>query len=192
MNNIISLRLAAALALAVLLGACTHAAPVYTASVASVDVTSKLQGAIAVGKFTFAPGQEAQLNSVGARADTFTSPVNNSFADYIGDAATKDLKAAGKFDPASPRVLTGVLEKNYLSAAGMAVNDSDLIVRFRLAEGGQVLYEQPVEAKREWESSLLGAIAIPRALDNYIVTIQELMRKLFADPQFVAATAGKK
>jgi len=184
-------RLLAALAVAAVLGACTHAAPSYTASVASVEVTSKLDGAIAVGKFTFAPGGEAQLNSVGARADTFTSPVNNSYADYFADAATKELQAGGKLDPGSPRVLTGVLEKNYLSAAGMATNQSDLVVRFKLSKGSQPVYEKAIEAKREWESSFIGAIAIPRALDNYIATIQDLMRNLFSDPQFAAAAGAK-
>lgn len=179
------------LVVAGLLVGCTTPAPPYSASVANADVTGKLAAPIAVGRFQFDKGREAELNSIGARASTFTSPINGSYADYFADAATKELKAAGKFDAASPRVLTGVLVKNYLTAAGMQVNESDLQVRFRLAQGGNTLYEKLVQAQSQWESSFLGAIAIPRALDNYIATIQKLMGNLFADPEFVRATAPR-
>lgn len=183
------LRLLTVLALAALLGACAQTAPAYQPSVTSANVTAKLGAPLAVGKFTYAAGKDEELNSVGARAGVFVSPINSSYADYFADAATKELKASGKFDAASPKVLTGVLEKNYLSAASLTLNNSELLVRFKLTSGGQTTYEKVVEAKREWESAFLGAIAIPRALDNYIVTIQDLIRNLFADPEFVSATS---
>ena len=185
------LRKAIMLGAAALLGACSAVAPPYQASVTSVDVTSRLGGPIAVGKFGYAPGREAELNSVGARVMTFIPPTNGSYADYFADAAAKDLKAAGKLDPASARVLTGTLLKNYLTAAGAGFNQSELQVRFRLASGGQVLYDKVIEARREWESSLLAAIATPRALDNYGATLQLLLRNLFADPDFVAASGAR-
>jgi len=189
MNKMRSLLLI--LGLSGFLGACTTVAPPYAASVANVDVTAKLAGPIAVGKFEFEKGREAELNSVGARAGVFVSPINNSFADYFGDAVTKDLKAAGKFDASSPRVLTGVLVKNYLTAAGTQVNESDLQVRFRLAQGRNTLYDKLIQAQNQWESSFMGAIAIPRALDNYVATIQKLINNLFSDPDFIRASAVK-
>jgi len=175
----------------VFLGACTTVAPPYAASVSNVDVTAKLAGPVAVGRFEFEKGREAELNSVGARAGVFVSPINNSYADYFGDAVTKELKAAGKFDASSPQVLTGVLMKNYLTAAGAQINQSDLQVRFRLAQGGSTLYDKLIQAQNQWESSLMGAIAIPRALDNYVATIQKLISNLFSDPDFIRASAAK-
>lgn len=180
------------LALTSLLGACaTSTIPPYAASIGNVDVTARLAGPIAVGKFEFEKGREAELNSVGARASTFLSPVNNSYADYFGEAAVRELKAAGKHDAASPRVLTGVLMKNYLSAAGAQLNESEVQVRFRLGQGGNTLYEKSVRAQSQWEASFMGPIAIPRALDNYIATIQKLIKNLFADPDFIRASAVK-
>jgi hypothetical protein len=185
------LRLAFCLAVAALLGACSHPAPPYQASVASIDTTSRLGAPIAVGKFGYAPGREAELNSVGARASSFTSPVNNSYADYFADAAKKELSAAGKLDPASSRVLTGVLLRNDLSAASMAELHSELQVRFRLADQDKALFEKVIESKRTGDSHFIGAIAIPRALDMYVANIQVLMRNLFGDPDFVQATQKK-
>ncbi|MBL8377042.1 MAG: hypothetical protein JNM79_04180 [Burkholderiales bacterium] len=170
------------------LAACTTPAPPYAASVSNVEVTAKLGSAISVGKFEFDKGKESELNEVGARASNFPSPVNGSYADYFADAAMKELRAAGKFDAASPKALTGTLIKNHLSAAGLNTNDAALQVRFKLAEGTKVTYDKLVSAEHQWESAFLGAIAIPRALDQYIATIQKLMRSLFSDPDFVRAT----
>jgi hypothetical protein len=184
-------RLLAVLGLAAGLAACSSVAPPYQPSVASADVTARLGDPIAVGKFGFAPGREVELNAVGARASVLYSPVNNSFADYFADAAQKELKAGGKLDPASAKVLTGTITKNDLTAADLSVNKSDLVVRFKLADAGRTTFEKDVEANRAWDSSFLGGIAIPRAYANYVATIQDLLRKLFGDPDFVAATGGK-
>lgn len=191
MNFTALLRAAAIAGLAALLGACTFTAPPYQASVTSADVTDKLNGPLAVGKFEFAPGRAGELNSVGARAGRFLSPVNNSYADYFADAASKELAAAGKLDPAAPKVLTGVLLKNHLTAADSNLSTAELEVRFRLADQGKVLYEKVIESRREAESHFLGGLAIPRALDSYLANLQVLLRKLFADPEFIAATKAK-
>lgn len=177
---------------AVALGGCaTIAVPPYAPSVASVGVVARLAGPVAVGRFEFDRGREAELNSVGARASSFQSPINRSYADYFADAAAKELKAAGKFDASAPRVLTGVIVRNYLSGAGATANQSDLQVRFRLASGAATLYDKLLQAQGEWEASFMGAIAIPRALDNYVATLQRLLRSLFADPDFIRASGSQ-
>jgi hypothetical protein len=191
MNIKALLRLTTAMALAALLGACSSVTPSYQPSVTSVDVTANLGAPLAVGKFEYAPGREAELNNVGARIVSFVSPVNGSYADYFADAAAKDLKAAGKLDPASPKVLTGMLLKNYLSAAGASVSQCELQVRFRLSSGGQITYEKVIEARREDESSFIGALAYPRAVASYSATLQLLLRNLFSDPEFISATKAR-
>lgn len=100
-----------------------------------------------------------------------------------------DLAAGGKLDAASARVLTGVVEKNDLSAAGIVTNQATVAVRFKLADAQRTRYEKTISVNDEWESSFMGAIAIPRAIQNYVVSIQKLIGKLFADPEFAAATA---
>ncbi len=177
-----------ALALAVISG-CASNAPNYSPSITNIDAATKLRGNVAVGKFSFKKGEESSLNSVGARASTFISPVNGSYADYLAQAASTELKSAGKLDAASTNVLTGTIEKNYLSAAGLSTNDAEVSVRFKLQDGDKTRYDKSMTAKHEWESSFLGAIAIPRAIQNYVVTLQMLLNKLYSDPDFVTATA---
>jgi hypothetical protein len=186
-----NIRLLIVCLIASLVAGCATNAPQYSASVANIDAAAKLPGSVAVGKFDFKKGEEARLNSVGARADTFTSPVNGSYADYLAEAAKADLKGAGKLDPASPRVLTGTIEKNDLSAASLVTNYSDVTVKFKLADGASTAYEKTLTMHHEWESSFLGGIAIPRAIQNYVVTLQKLLNKLYSDPDFASA-AGKR
>jgi len=183
------IRNALVVGLLALAAGCASNAPSYTAPIANVEAASKLQGRIAVGKFEFAPGKESQLNTVQARAATFTSPVNNSYADYMAKALEADLAAAGKLDARSPRKLTGVVEKNDLSAGGLNTNDAEIAVHFRLQEGDSVRYDKTLTARHEWESSFMGGIAIPRAIQNYVVTLEKLFRQLYDDADFARATS---
>ena len=182
-------RMASILAIAAFLGACATPAPNYPPSAANAAAASRLNTPIAVGKFEFATGRQSDLNSVRARANTFSSPVNNSYTDYIANAARVDLESGGRLESTSPRVLSGVLEKNELHADGILTNESSIAVHFRLADAERIRYDKVVAIDDQWESSFLGAIAIPRAIQNYVVSVQKLIGKLFADPDFVAATA---
>jgi hypothetical protein len=175
-----------------LLSGCASNAPTYSPSVANVDAASKLRGSVSVNKFTFKKGEESSLNSVGARAASFKSPVNGSYADYLAQAVSDELKSAGKLDPNSTNALTGMIEKNSLSAAGINTNDAEVAVRFKLQDGATTNYEKLITAKHEWESSFLGGIAIPRAIQNYVVTLQKLLNNLYSDPDFVTATGKGK
>ncbi|NLA68351.1 MAG: hypothetical protein GX856_08945 [Gammaproteobacteria bacterium] len=56
---------------------------------------------------------------------------------------------------------------------------------------GEVVYDRTLRVDHEWDSSFLGAIAIPTAFDNYAAAVQKLLQALFTDPGFVAATAPR-
>jgi uncharacterized protein YgfB (UPF0149 family) len=78
--------------------------------------------------------------------------------------------------------------KNDLSAGGVNTNDAEVAVRFKLQEGSTTRYEKTIDARHEWESSFLGGIAIPRAVQNYVVTVQKLLKQLYEDADFANAT----
>jgi len=83
------------LLLAGFLSACTTPAPPYSASVANLEVTGKLAGTMSVGKFQFDKGREADLNSIGARASSFTSPINSNSGGGAHPAPGKDYSRSG-------------------------------------------------------------------------------------------------
>ncbi len=157
---------------------CASNAPSYSPSIANIDVAGKLPASIAVGKFDFKKGEESSLNRVGARAASFTSPVNGSYADYLAEATKAELKAAGKLNDASTNVLSGTIEKNDLSAAGINTNNAEVVVRFKLQDGAKTNYEKSVSAKREWESSFLGGYCDPACDSELRCYLADVVKQL--------------
>ena len=58
---------------------------------------------------------------------------------------------------------------------------------FSLAKNGAVVFKKSFVAKHQWESSFIGAVAIPAAIDNYSTTVQKLLGELLSDPDFIAS-----
>jgi hypothetical protein len=53
--------------------------------------------------------------------------------------------------------------------------------------GGVSVYESVKTVDNAWESSFIGATAIPAAVTGYHNTVQKLLASLYADPEFVKA-----
>lgn len=177
-----------ALSIAVLASGCMTLAPPYPASTANATSAAALGAPVALGTFKHAPGREADLKALRARAQMFASPVNDSYADYVAGAVRADLAAGGKLDAGSPRVLSGVLERNEVSADSLLKNSATVTVTFRLDDARSKRFEKSMTSTEEWESAYLGSIAIPRAIQHYVATVQKLIGQLFSDPDFIAAT----
>lgn len=58
---------------------------------------------------------------------------------------------------------------------------------FTVRKRDQVLYETTKDVERDWDSSFFGPIAIPAAANNYNPMLQDLLKTLYSDPQFVQA-----
>jgi hypothetical protein len=52
-----------------------------------------------------------------------------------------------------------------------------------------VVYEKEIAAEASWESSFVGAIAIPAAMNQYGALYKTLVSKLVDDPDFRRALA---
>ena len=98
-----------------------------------------------------------------------------------------ELDEARLLHPEATVELSGFLLKNELNAAGVTTADAQIEARFVVRRGGQVRFEKVLTAKYEWDSSLFGNIAIPRAQQNYPVVIQKLLTALWTDPDFITA-----
>ena len=69
----------------------------------------------------------------------------------------------------------------------MSEGSSTLAARFVVKEGASVLYDKVLRQDSKWESSVIGAIAIPRAFYEYNEQYTKLLKQLYADQAFVAA-----
>ncbi len=171
--------------------ACGQVPLSYQPTIANLEALKKSDiPAAQVGAFALAPGKEKGLDqSVTARATRVTPP-GTSFAEYLKEALLQELRAAGKFNPASNTVISGFLTKNALDAQ-VGTGSATLAATFMVTRDGQTLYDRTLEETARWPSAFVGADAIPTAISEYASMYKKLLGKLFNDPDFIAAMQRK-
>lgn len=182
-----SLKLAALLAGAALLHGCAMQAPAYSPSLPNVDAIKKADiRSTSIGAFTVQAGL-ATGSSIGLRGNPMSSAVGGDYAAYLAEALRQELVLAGKLDPKSDLQIGGTLVKNDIAAGGISTNSGEIEARFVVTRGGTTRYEGVKRVDATWDSSFIGSVAIPKAQQQYPVMVQQLLARLLADPQFIAA-----
>lgn len=166
---------------------CSMMAPQYSASIENVQ-RLKEGGNIAakVGKFD-SNADRANANSISLRGSSLMSPYENSYAVYLAEAIKQELSLAGKMQSDVDIEISGGLLKNDIDASGFSTATGDIEAKFIVKKGEKVLYSQIKTIHHEWESSFVGAVAIPRAQQEYPVLVQRLLAALYADQDFLKA-----
>ncbi|WP_394781649.1 hypothetical protein [Undibacterium sp.] len=178
------LAIGGAMAAFALLTGCAAVSPRYAPTIDNVKVLQALPGGSAkVGEFT---AKEPALNHLSIRAGAYTSPYNDSYAEYFKEALLSELESSGKLNRASKAVITGQLLKNSVDAS-IGTGTAMISVRVKVDQDSAVVFDKVISAETHWESSFMGAIAIPAARSNYVNTVTQTLGKLFADPDFQRA-----
>jgi hypothetical protein len=165
---------------------CAMQAPPYQPSLDNVELLKKTASPTALGSFTVHSGG-AGVVSIGLRGSSMNSPVGADYAAYLASALSQELQLAGKLDPKSKVVITGLLLKNDIAAGGMSTNSGEIEAQFTVINNGQERYRGTHRAEMSWESSFIGAVAIPKAQQQYPLLVQKLLAQLMADTRFQAA-----
>ena len=156
-------RSAAVGSLVVLASGCAMQAPHYQPSIDNVEVLKKSQARpMVLGSFSVQAGATGG-SAIGIRGSSMASPVGADYAAYLAEALRQELALAGKLDPKSEIEVSGVLIKNDIAAGGFSTNSGEIEARFLVRSGGQLRYEAVKRAELSWDSSFVGAIAIPKA-----------------------------
>jgi len=146
-------------------------------------------GPTAVGEFKLATGKDARIDKeVGIRGSTVVSPYGQSLAAYLGETLKTELAAAGLLDAASTTVIKGFLTESTLDA-GIGEGKGSLAARFVVVRGSDTRYDKELRVNAVWESSFVGAVAIPTARNEYTLLYRKLVGMLLADPEFRKAVA---
>jgi hypothetical protein len=176
----------AAVAIAAMTG-CAVQTPPYPTSINNVS-TLKNHGdsTVAVGAFSVKAGIPGEA-VIGMRGNSMTSSVGANYAAYLAEALRSELELARRLDPQAKIEISGVLIRNDLDASGISTGKGSMEAQFVVRRDGQVKYDQIKQASAEWESSFAGAIAIPKAVQNYPVIVQGLLAALYGDAEFQAA-----
>jgi len=184
--NLRGFSLAVAASAVALLSGCAIQAPTYTPSLDNSALVKNAPKSVAVGAFTVT-ASTVGATSIGLRGSSLESPVGKDYAAYLAEALRKELVLAGKLDEKSKIEISGVLLKNDISAGGFATASGEIEARFIVKNDGQQRYDKVQRAYIGWESSFVGAIAIPKAQQQYTAMVQKLLSELFADAEFQKA-----
>lgn len=184
-------RLALIAGLAVLTGCASVKMPAPTPSAANAE---KLRAAklvpSQVGSFKLAAGKPAEMDtSLSGLRGSSISATNGSFAGQLRDEIAAELGAAGLLDAKSRFVIEGQLTDSMVDAA-MSTGKGRLAARIQVKRDGQTVFDKEIVAEATWESSFVGAIAIPAAINQYTALYKTLAGKLFDDADFRRALAN--
>ncbi|QAU35985.1 hypothetical protein EKL02_05625 [Janthinobacterium sp. 17J80-10] len=179
--------MSAVLATAIFSTGCAMVAPQYTASLDNVQSLRDTGNFTAkVGAFT-GSSDKAYANPISLRGSTLESPYSSSYASYLAEALRQELSMAKKLSADSSVEISGTVLKNDIDATGISLGWAEIEARFIMTRGGQVKYDQVKSVKHEFPSSFAGAVAIPKAVQEYPVAVQKLLSQLYADKAFIEA-----
>lgn len=172
---------------AVVLSGCAMTAPNYSPSMDNVSKLNQMGNVKAkVGEFA-APVSKDTPAALSIRGTSLNSPVGGNYGAYLAEALRQELSLANKLEVGADTVLTGSLLKNELDASGFSVGTAKISARFVVTKGGVSVYDSVKTIDNQWESSFIGATAIPAAVTGYHGTVQKLLAALYADPAFAIA-----
>lgn len=182
-----SIRMFALISLVAMASGCSFMAPQYSASLTNVQKL-KDAGEISakVGEFSSAK-DPANVNPISIRGSSLDSPYAGSYALYLAEAIKQEFSLAGKLSPGADVEISGVLQKNDIDASGISKGTGMMEARFVVKKSGQIRYDQVKLVNSEWESSFAGAIALPKAQQEYPVMVQKLLAMLYGDTAFIKA-----
>lgn len=135
---------------------------------------------------------DPRVNKLSIRGSAMVSTHNQSYGDYLKVAIQEQLKQAGLYQDSSPIVITGELLGNKINAAGFSVGTAHISARFVVQKTAVTVFDKLVSIEHEWESSFLGAVAIPNAQNNYPIAVQKLITELMSDDDFVTAVGHQE
>lgn len=168
-----------------LMSACSLPAPKYQPSASNSNILQDVTGKkISVGQFN---ESKTEVNHLSLRGGRLVSPYNDSYSQYLASALEEELRLAGVLDGSSDIKVSGMLIDNQLDISSFSIGTASITAKFSVSRQNKLVYEQTLSASHQWDSSFVGAIAIPAGQNNYPVVVQKLFTALFSDKRFQAA-----
>lgn len=168
---------------ALILQGCGVAMPRYEANFDNVQV---LKNQAPLAKLNSpAVVADAGQDSIVARANPIRSP-EGSISKHVQKALEDELRLAGLLDASASRHLDVNLRQSKLDAP-IGTGSGAISADFNLREGERSLYSSSKTVTNTWDSSFVGAIAIPAAANAFNPLVRKLLAELYQDPAFINA-----
>lgn len=172
---------------AALLSACSTVAPNYSPSVENVQ-NLRDSGISSVRSVKIeADAKAANNEGITLRGANMVSPVDGKYSAYVEDAMRAELRTARLLDEKSDIEISGVLMQNDVSVGSITEGTAQMEGRILVKRKGQPRYDQTKAVKFTFESSFVGAIAIPNGVKAYPELVRKFLAAIYADPEFIKA-----
>lgn len=170
---------------------CVHVMPPPMASEDNVRVLKAANlTPVTAGTFKLAAGRPAEMDrqlAGGLRGGNIEAP-EGSYSQHLRDVLMAELRSAGILDVKSTSVIEAQLTDSKVDAA-IGTGTARLAARFQVLRDGKSTFDKEVAVEDAWDSSFIGAVAIPRAIEHYQALYRTLVGKLVADAEFQRALA---
>lgn len=184
----VKLRWACPLVVLVVLFGCTTVAPPYQPSMQNVGTLQRQRPAqVKVGDFVAAGEQKEKINQLTIRGGTFLSPYKESYVEYLREALRQELSLAGMLNDNAAVEVSGAFLRNEFDASGVSLAFAVMEARLTVKNNGIVRYSKTKSVRHEWESAFAAFTAVPKAHQNYAVSVQKLLRSFYDDVDFQKA-----
>ncbi len=151
---------------------CTAKGKIYTPNLDSVDkLQSKDLKQVKVSHNI--GGSVVYEISLGRGTNMMSSPYT-TYQEYLEKALTENLMQAGLYSEKSNIRIKATLLNNELDT-GLSTGSAILSANFIVLENDIEKFNKTLQVKHEWESHFVGAVAMPRTIDNYVIAMQKLV-----------------
>jgi len=122
--------------------------------------------------------------SIGRGTNKMHSPYMGTFSKYLEIALEEELKQASIYNNKSNIKIKTKLLTNKIDT-GISLATVDLSANFTILIDKEKVFTKIYEIHHEWESSFIGAIAIPRTFENYPIAMQKLIDEFLLDDEVI-------
>ena len=173
----------AVIALSLLATACSMQAPPYQVS---LDNVQSIKRAKVIPLNVGAIVSTKKLNSISLRGSSMQSPVGKTYGEYLAKALEDELKLAKIWSGVSSTVITGEMLTNDIDVSSFSEGTGETSAKFVVTRDDKVIFDKVISANHQFDSSFMGAIAIPNAQASYVNLVQKLIKNLFEDETFLS------
>jgi len=168
-------------------GCAQLAAPPYAADYEALDRLEATRPAmVAVAKVRPTDPNDG-INTLSLRRAKLMSP-SGTFAQYLEDALMRDLGEISAYDPEAPTRIAAIIRVNELDL-GVINGTGRMDVEVTVTRAATERLRKTYRAEIAFDSSYANIVAVPAGQAAYPRLVRALLRKVYADAQFVAAVA---
>lgn len=173
-------------AVVVFSGCSTLTPPPYSADYQTLDQLRKQPlEKISVGAFQ-PRNLDAPVNRISLRAATLAGP-KGTFAQYLEDALIQDMQEIAVFAAGAGTRIDATILKNDIDISGFSTGTGRMDVELTVTRNAKTQLNKTYSAMSTFNSSFIGAVAIPKGQSEYGTLVRALLSAVYADPQFINA-----